>query len=79
MKLIQARIPEPEFELLKRTARSEGKTMQEWVRLAIRDRLFPEAVDPSDPLFASFPIVRRRGPTTHVAEEHDRHLYGPAP
>jgi hypothetical protein len=76
MKLVQARVPEAEFEFLKRTARAEGKSMQDWVRAAIRDRLFPDTVDPTDPLFRAFPLVRRSGPRTNVAEEHDEYLYG---
>jgi hypothetical protein len=76
MKLVQARVPEAEFEFLKRSARAEGKTMQEWVRAAIRERLFPDTVDPADPLFRGFPLVPRSGPKTNIAEDHDEYLYG---
>ncbi len=76
MKLIQTRVPEAEYELLRRTARSEGKTMQDWLRGAIRARLLPEEVNPADPLFSGFPLVRRKGPKVNVAERHDELLYG---
>jgi hypothetical protein len=78
MKLIQTRVPEAEYELLRRKARSEGKTMQDWIRAAIRAQLLPDSVDPSDPIFTAFPLVRSRGPKTNVAERHDEILYGPS-
>jgi hypothetical protein len=77
MKLIQTRIPEAEYELLRRTARAEGKTMQEWIRAAIRARLLSDDVDPADPIFTAFPLVRGKGPKVDVAERHDEILYGP--
>ena len=77
MKLIQTRVPEAEYELLRRRARAEGKTLQEWIRGAIRSRLLPDEVDPRDPLFSGFPLVRGKGPRVDVAERHDELLYGP--
>jgi Mobilization protein NikA len=77
MKLIQTRVPEAEYDLLRRKAKAEGKTMQEWIRAAIRDRLLPDEVDPNDPIFSAFPLVRGKGPKVDVAERHDELLYGP--
>jgi hypothetical protein len=77
MKLIQTRVPEAEYELLRRQAKAEGKTMQEWIRAAIRNRLLPDTVDPNDPIFSAFPLVRGKGPKVDVAERHDDYLYGP--
>jgi hypothetical protein len=77
MKLIQTRVPEAEYELLRRTARVEGKTMQDWIREAIRARLLSDEVDPKDPLFTGFPLVHRKGPKVDVADHHDEILYGP--
>lgn len=76
MKLVQARIPEAEFELLRRQAKTERTTMQEWIRRAIRERLLPDEVDPSDPIFTSFPLVRGKGPKVAVSSRHDEYLYG---
>jgi hypothetical protein len=76
MKLIQTRVPEAEYELLRWKARKEGKTMQDWIRGAIRAQLLPDKVDPTDPIFTAFPLVRKKGPKTNVAERHDDFLYG---
>lgn len=76
MKLIQTRIPEGEYDLLRRKARGEGKTMQDWIRGAIRAQLLPDKVDPTDPIFSSFPLVRGKGPKSNLAEDHDEVLYG---
>jgi len=77
MKLIRTRVPEAEYELLRRRVRAEGTTIQEWIRGAIRARLLPDEVDPADPLFAGFPLVRRKGPKVDVAGHHDEILYRP--
>ncbi len=50
--------------------------MQEWIRRAIHERLLPDEVDPSDPIFTSFPLVRRKGPKAGVSTRHDEYLYG---
>ncbi len=76
MKLIQTRIPEAEYEMLRRAASAEGKTLQDWIRAAIRERLLPESVDPSDPIFSAFPLVKKKGPKVDVARHHDDYLYG---
>ncbi|MDE1822151.1 MAG: ribbon-helix-helix protein, CopG family [Euryarchaeota archaeon] len=79
MKLLQARLPEAEYELLRRKARAEGKTIQEWVRVALRERLLHDRVAPGDPAFLAFPLVeRRRGAATNHAQHHDDLLYGGA-
>jgi hypothetical protein len=78
MKLIQTRVPEAEYDLLRRKARGEGKTMQDWIRAAIRAQLLPDKVDPADPIFTAFPLVRRKGPKSNIAERHDEILYGPS-
>jgi mobilization protein NikA len=77
MKLIQTRVSEAEYELLLRRAKSEGKTMQEWIRAAIRSRVLPDEVNPDDPIFHAFPLVRGKGRKVNVAKRHDDFLYGP--
>jgi hypothetical protein len=79
MKLIQTRIPEAEYDLLRHKAATEGKTMQDWIREAIRSKLLPDVVDSADPLFHGFPLVRRKGPKGDVATRHDEYLYGARP
>lgn len=76
MKLLQARIPEAEFELLRRKAKADGKTIQEWVQVAVRERLLSDRIVPNDRSFLAFPLVEgRKGAKTNVAEEHDKLLY----
>ncbi len=77
MKLVQTRISRTEYDLICRRVRAEGKTLEEWIRAAIRYKLSSDAVDPRDPIFAAFPLVRRRGSKTNVAQNHDEILYGP--
>ena len=48
--------------------------MQDWIRAAIRAQLLPDKVDPTDPIFTAFPLVRRKGPMSNVAERHDEVL-----
>lgn len=79
MKLIQARIPEVEYELLRREAKRSGKTLQDVIREALRARLLDEKVDPTDPLLTGFPLFRSKdGRRARVAERHDDVLYGAA-
>ena len=76
MRLIQARIPEAEFQLLHRRARAEGKSVQALVREALRAKLLPDTVDPKDPLFDLFPLMEKRGKVHRLSEDHDQYLYG---
>lgn len=77
MKLVQARIPEAEYELLRREAKRTGKPLQEIVREALRARLLDDAVEPSDPLFQAFPLFRSKdGRKARISERHDDVLYG---
>lgn len=80
MKLIQARIPEAEYELLRREAKRSGKSMQDVIREALRAHLLDDAVDPDDPLFKAFPLFRSRdGRKARISERHDDVLYGASP
>lgn len=77
MKLLQARVPEAEFEMLRRKAKAEGKTIQEWVRVALHERLLSARVVPNDQAFLAFPLLDRpKGARTNHAEHHDELLYG---
>lgn len=76
LRLIQARIPESEFQILHRRAKAEGKTVQALVREALKARLVPDSVDPDDPLFELFPLIKKRGKMHRLSEDHDEYLYG---
>jgi len=77
MKLVQARIPEAEYELLRREARRTGKSLQDIIREALRARLLDDTVESSDPLFGAFPLFRSKdGRKARISERHDEALYG---
>jgi len=77
MKLIQARIPEAEYDLLRREAKRSGKSLQDVIREALRARLLDDTVQPADPLFDAFPLFRSKdGRKARVSERHDEVLYG---
>lgn len=80
MKLVQARIPEAEYELLRHEAKRTGKSLQDIIREALRARLLDDTVDPDDPLFRAFPLFRSKdGRKARVSERHDGILYGAEP
>jgi hypothetical protein len=76
LRLVQARIPEVEFQMLHRRAKAEGKSVQALVREALRAKLLPDTVEPNDPLFDLFPLIAKRGKPHRLSEDHDRYLYG---
>ena len=51
MTVVQTRLSELEYDLLRRRARSEHRPIQEVVREAIRLHVLEDTVDPSDPIF----------------------------
>ncbi len=51
MTVVQTRLPELEYELLRRRARSEHRPIQDIVRQAIRDHILNDTVDPTEPIF----------------------------
>jgi hypothetical protein len=77
MKLIQARIPEAEYDLLRREAKRSGKTLQDVIREALRARLLEDTIQPSDPLLEAFPLFQSKdGRKARISERHDEVLYG---
>ncbi len=80
MKLIHARIPKAEYDLLRRKARRAGKAMQDVIREALRAHLLSDRVDPADPIFRAFPVFRSKGGrNAGASERHDEILYGAPP
>jgi hypothetical protein len=51
MTVVQTRLPELEYELLRRRARAEHRPIQDVVRAAIRAHVLVDSVDPSEPIF----------------------------
>lgn len=75
MKLVQTAIPDDEYRLLRERASKEGKSMKEVAREALRAHLLPDRVNPDDPIFHAFPLIKGRGRRTSASVDHDRILY----
>ena len=75
MPLVQTQVPQAEYELLKRRAQAEGKTLKVVIREALRAHLLPDTVNPSDPIFHLFPLRRAQGKPHWASRDHDELLY----
>lgn len=75
MTVVQTRLPEFEYELLRQRARETHRPMQEVVREAIRAHVFADKVDPSEPIFRE--LAHQSGPRgkDRTAERVDDMLY----
>jgi len=75
MTVVQTRLPELEYELLRLRARSEHRPIQEVVREAIRAHVFEDTVNPSEPIFQQ--LAHQKGPRgkDRSAERVDKLLY----
>lgn len=76
MRLVQTAIGEEEYHLLKQRAAAEGKTMKVVAREALRAHLLPDRINPADPIFRAFPLIKGRGKSTWASRDHDKILYG---
>ncbi|MCI4372939.1 MAG: hypothetical protein L3K02_04785 [Thermoplasmata archaeon] len=75
MKLVQTAIGEEEYQLLRHRATSEGKTIKEVAREALRAHPLPDRVNSKDPVFHAFPLLRAKGKTTWGSRDQDDLLY----
>ncbi len=75
MTVVQTRLPELEYELLRKRARSEHLPIQDVVRAAIRAHVFEDTVDPSEPIFRE--LAHQKGPRgkDRTVEHVDELLY----
>lgn len=76
MKLVQAKIPEAEYLLLKKKATDEHKTLQEVIRDALKSYLLSDSLDVKDPLFKAFPMTGETGGKEETSIDHDIVIYG---
>jgi len=76
MKVVQTKLTNIEYELLRRYAESKGLTIMEAVREIIRKSVLEDRVYPDDPIFVEEPVAKRRGVMDRTSVEHDRVLYG---
>jgi hypothetical protein len=58
-----------------RRAAEEGKSMKAVTRRALRAHLMPDRVNPEDPVFNAFPLIRKKGRTRWDSRDHDDALY----
>jgi hypothetical protein len=75
MPLVQAQLPQSEYDLLRRRAQAEGKPLKSVIREALRAHLLPDTIEPTDPIFRIFPLQKRRGRVHWVSRDHDELLY----
>lgn len=75
MTVVQTRLPELEYELLRKRARSERLPIQDVVREAIRAHVLEERVDPSEPIFRELAHQKRPRGRDRTAERVDEVLY----
>ncbi|MCI4320251.1 MAG: hypothetical protein L3K23_09020 [Thermoplasmata archaeon] len=75
MTVVQTRLPELEYDLLRKRARSEHRPIQEIVREAIRAHVLNDTVDSSEPIFRE--LAHQKGPRgkDRTAEHVDELLY----
>ena len=78
MTVVQTRLPEMEYELLRKRARSEHRPIQEVVREAIRAHVLTDAVDPTEPIFRELAHQKGTRGRDRTAERVDEVLY-PSP
>ncbi len=75
MTVVKTRLPELEYELLRKRARSEHRPIQDVVRAAIRAHVLGDCVNPSDPIFRE--LAHPKGPRgkDRTVERVDNLLY----
>ncbi|OGS50329.1 MAG: hypothetical protein A3K65_08110 [Euryarchaeota archaeon RBG_16_68_12] len=76
MRVVQTELTETEHALLEAYVRARKTTIKDAVREAIRKLTVRDEVDPDDPIFRIFPLVKGKGKLRNLSEGHDRHLYG---
>ncbi len=75
MTVVQTRLPELEYELLRRRARSEHRPIQDVVRQAIREHVLKDTVDPSEPIFRELAHPSGRRGKDRSAQHVDEIVY----
>jgi len=76
LKVVQTKISNIEYELLRKYAESRGLTIMEALREIIRKHVLEGSIDPDDPIFTEEPVVKRKGIKERTSIEHDKILYG---
>jgi len=74
-KVVQTTLSDTEYALLTAYAESHKMTIKDAARLAIRKLTLRDEVNPDDPVFRIFPLVKKAR-HTDGSERHDYYLYG---
>jgi hypothetical protein len=75
MTVVQTRLPELEYDLLRKRARAEHRPIQDVVRDAIRAHVLTDSVDPSEPIFRELGSQSSRRGRDRTSERVDELLY----
>ena len=73
MKVVQTRISEIEYAMLKKMAIEKKSTIKETVKEAIETYIKKENVDPNDTLFAE-PVAKKGAKDGSI--KHNKYIYG---
>lgn len=75
MTVVQTRLPELEYELLRKRARAEHRPIQDVVREAIRAHVLTDSVDSNEPIFRELASRGSRRGHDRTSERVDELLY----
>ncbi|MCI4347344.1 MAG: hypothetical protein L3J97_01830 [Thermoplasmata archaeon] len=75
MTVVQTRLPELEYELLRKRARTAHRPIQDIVREAIRMHVLADEVNPEDPIFRELAPRGSRPGRDRTSERVDELLY----
>ncbi len=73
MKIVQTKIGDAEYNLLKKKTIEKGSTIQDLLRDAIKQYIVQEVVNPNDPLFSE-PVAETGAKDGSI--RHNKYLYG---
>ncbi|RLE94438.1 MAG: hypothetical protein DRN04_03350 [Thermoprotei archaeon] len=75
LKVVQTKLTQLEYRLLREYAESRGLTIAEALREIIRKHVIDDRVYESDPFFTEGPVVKRKGAVEKTSLEHNKILY----
>ncbi len=76
MKVAQTELNETEYQLLARYAEEHKLTVKEALRIATRNLVLDDKVDPDDPIFKNVERASKPGKKNQWSVDHDKVLYG---
>ena len=76
MKVVQTKLSNIEYNLLKRYAESKGITIKDALREIIKKCVLDDKTYNDDPIFKLPPSVKSKGIIDRGSIEHNKYLYG---